>query len=516
MHNDMQPDISPVPSGEVDREGAMAKADLYKLANYSLKLFKKVQDDDQLEAWVQAKITKAADYIASVYHYMEYEMKFSEYGEHLANAEVYSEGQKAAITNKLMEAKEKVAELKKLQAKKKQMEEGILGGGDRPCTECGGTGMVYEEPKQVPSHVKAKVAAYNKKAIAMNAATKRVDKNKNGIPDDLEDKDVEEGFEAGAKTGSTFKTKTGVATKTDKGLTHTNTSHSDEEHGEPPSKVKAKSAAEKKADKDKEVKLPKHSGNTWGMKNGEKFGKKMEEAKKLKGDQKKLDADNDGDIEADDLAALRAKNKKVDETKKPSAGLTKAQKSATVKSAKKGEDIGKPGKNFDKVAKAAGGGEKGERIAAAAMWKNKAKAVKESLEQMGAVSEADLDEAITPDQNLDALIKYAAQVNPQGLQAAQQKGPDAVMALLQSIMQQGGAQQAAPAPQVAAAPQGQPFTPPEGAAPQDPNQEFDMKESNDMTRMREQLGRLNQNESFIVKESSEVDQLRALTKMLKG
>lgn len=36
-----------------------------------------------------------------------------------------------------------------------------------------------------------------------------------------------------------------------------------------------------------------------------------EEAKEaLKGDQKKLDVDKDGDIEADDLAALRAKKKK--------------------------------------------------------------------------------------------------------------------------------------------------------------------------------------------------------------
>ena len=36
-----------------------------------------------------------------------------------------------------------------------------------------------------------------------------------------------------------------------------------------------------------------------------------EEAKEaLKGDQKKLDMDKDGDIEADDLAALRAKKKK--------------------------------------------------------------------------------------------------------------------------------------------------------------------------------------------------------------
>ena len=65
-----EPNSQPLGSsnGEVDREGAIAKADLYKLANYSHKLFKQIHDDDQMEAWVQAKITKAADYIASVYH----------------------------------------------------------------------------------------------------------------------------------------------------------------------------------------------------------------------------------------------------------------------------------------------------------------------------------------------------------------------------------------------------------------------------------------------------------------
>jgi hypothetical protein len=56
--------------------------------------------------------------------------------------------------------------------------------------------------------------------------------------------------------------------------------------------------------------------------------------------------------------------------KKPSAGLTKKQKSAVVKKAEKGEDIGKPGKTFEKIAKKAGGGEKGEKIAASVMWKN--------------------------------------------------------------------------------------------------------------------------------------------------
>ena len=64
--------------------------------------------------------------------------------------------------------------------------------------------------------------------------------------------------------------------------------------------------------------------------------------------------------------------KQVEESK-PSAGMSKGEKSALVKKAHKGGDIGKPGKSFDKVAKAAGGGEKGKRIAAAAMWKNAAK-----------------------------------------------------------------------------------------------------------------------------------------------
>jgi hypothetical protein len=58
--------------------------------------------------------------------------------------------------------------------------------------------------------------------------------------------------------------------------------------------------------------------------------------------------------------------------KKPSAGLTKKEKSAIVKKAKAGEDIGKKGEKFADVAKAAGGGEKGQKIAAAAMWKAQA------------------------------------------------------------------------------------------------------------------------------------------------
>lgn len=65
---------------------------------------------------------------------------------------------------------------------------------------------------------------------------------------------------------------------------------------------------------------------------------------------------------------------KIEEGEKPSESLSKKEKSNIVKKAKAGEDIGKPGKNFEKVAtKAAkeyGSKEAGEKVAAAAMFKN--------------------------------------------------------------------------------------------------------------------------------------------------
>jgi hypothetical protein len=66
----------------------------------------------------------------------------------------------------------------------------------------------------------------------------------------------------------------------------------------------------------------------------------------------------------------------MNEAKKPSAGLTKKEKSAVAKKAKAGKDIGEKGKGFEKVAKKAakkyGSKEKGQKVAAAAMWKAQA------------------------------------------------------------------------------------------------------------------------------------------------
>ena len=56
-----------------DHEGEMARSLLLRLAKYSTKLFNVIKEEQELEGWVQAKITKAADYISAVYHHLEYE-----------------------------------------------------------------------------------------------------------------------------------------------------------------------------------------------------------------------------------------------------------------------------------------------------------------------------------------------------------------------------------------------------------------------------------------------------------
>lgn len=57
---------------DTDDDGWMAKSELYKLAKYAIALHGMIQDTDNLEPWVASKITKAADYISTVKHYMEY------------------------------------------------------------------------------------------------------------------------------------------------------------------------------------------------------------------------------------------------------------------------------------------------------------------------------------------------------------------------------------------------------------------------------------------------------------
>lgn len=62
---------------ETDHEVQMARSDLYKTAKYAIELhqaLKNVSEEQGLEGWVQAKITKASDYLSSVAHHLEYKM----------------------------------------------------------------------------------------------------------------------------------------------------------------------------------------------------------------------------------------------------------------------------------------------------------------------------------------------------------------------------------------------------------------------------------------------------------
>jgi hypothetical protein len=74
---------------EQDHEVQMARAQLYKIAKYSIKLhemLKNVSEQEGLEGWVQSKITKASDYIGAVYHNMDYEQKFEQVSENINEA----------------------------------------------------------------------------------------------------------------------------------------------------------------------------------------------------------------------------------------------------------------------------------------------------------------------------------------------------------------------------------------------------------------------------------------------
>jgi hypothetical protein len=66
---------------ERDHEVQMARSELYKIAKYAIKLhdmLKGVSEAEGIEGWQQAKITKASDYISSVYHALDYDMKFEQ------------------------------------------------------------------------------------------------------------------------------------------------------------------------------------------------------------------------------------------------------------------------------------------------------------------------------------------------------------------------------------------------------------------------------------------------------
>ena len=76
---------------ERDHEVQMARAELYKIAKYAIKLhdmLKGVSEEAGLEGWVQSKITKSSDYISSVYHHLDYEAATGEINDDEVSVEV--------------------------------------------------------------------------------------------------------------------------------------------------------------------------------------------------------------------------------------------------------------------------------------------------------------------------------------------------------------------------------------------------------------------------------------------
>ena len=74
-----------------DHEGSMAKSQLERSKEYALMIYKIIQNVDkdgdgevEFPAWVQSKLTKAEDYLQSVYNYLDgkdgLEDRFQEYG----------------------------------------------------------------------------------------------------------------------------------------------------------------------------------------------------------------------------------------------------------------------------------------------------------------------------------------------------------------------------------------------------------------------------------------------------
>ena len=133
-----------------DHEVQMARGDLYKIAKYGIKLhemLKGVSEEQGLDGWVQAKITKAADYLGSVYHHLDYEMKFDEV------TESKKEDVKEAAPKKM----------KVTDADKKAGTEAYkrMKAGDDRYVDATTKGKAVEEARSSASDQAAKAGAYN-------------------------------------------------------------------------------------------------------------------------------------------------------------------------------------------------------------------------------------------------------------------------------------------------------------------------------------------------------------------
>jgi len=62
-------------SEDAGREGAMSKKELFHMSQKAGQLHDMLADDEELEPWVQAKVTKAASMVAAVFDHLMYEKR---------------------------------------------------------------------------------------------------------------------------------------------------------------------------------------------------------------------------------------------------------------------------------------------------------------------------------------------------------------------------------------------------------------------------------------------------------
>ena len=217
---------------EPDHEGRMAKSELYRAAKMSIKLFQMIQDGQELEGWVQAKITKSADYLDSIYHYMEYQMKFGQGGQAASVADIAGDmdisSQVAPEDDEEVKVKEGLSYEQRLQ--------GLLEGKVKKMTKEGAKPDFLDIDKDGDKKEPMKKAVADKKAGP-----------KKGVnPFAKKDEKVKEGFSSDAKTGDTFKTAKGTATKTATGVKHTRDKYEYDPGSDDKDDKKAKRVASKK------------------------------------------------------------------------------------------------------------------------------------------------------------------------------------------------------------------------------------------------------------------------------
>jgi len=219
---------------EAHPEGQMAKSELYRAAKMSIKLFQMIQDGQELEGWVQAKITKSADYLDSIYHYMEYQMKFGQGGQAASVADITDDmdiGAQAAPEeedDESVKVKESLSYEQRLQ--------GLLEGKVKKMTKEGAKPDFLDVDKDGDKKEPMKKAVADKKAGP-----------KKGVnPFAKKDAKVKEGFSSDAKTGDTFKTAKGTATKTATGVKHTRDKYDYDPGSDDKDDKKAKRVAKKK------------------------------------------------------------------------------------------------------------------------------------------------------------------------------------------------------------------------------------------------------------------------------